>query len=119
MEDDVLKKFRREQKKREFKEKVHSKIQNGKDWCYENKDLIVQLAPAAIGVLAIGTKAIGKHANLKKQEAVKDLYCYDRSLGHYWNLKRKLTSKEWVTINNRKKNGERLGDILDSMKVLK
>ena len=50
---------------------------------------------------------------------MKDLYCYDRSLGHYWRLRRELSNKEWLEIDQRKKNGERLADILDEMKVLK
>lgn len=48
----------------------------------------------------------------------KHLYCYDRSLGHYWKLRRELTNEEWLEIDKRKKNGERLSDILDDMRVL-
>jgi len=50
---------------------------------------------------------------------LKDLYCYDRSLGHYWKLRRELTNSEWVEIDQRKQNGERLADILDELKALK
>ena len=31
--------FKREAKKRVFKEKVKTKIQNGKEWCMRNKDV--------------------------------------------------------------------------------
>ena len=62
---------------------------------------------------------VGKRVNLRKEEKLKDLYCYDRSLGHYWALRRELTNKEWVEINKRKQNGERLADILSELKVLK
>ena len=62
---------------------------------------------------------VSKRINLRKQEVLKDLYCYDRSLGHYWRLRRELSNKEWLEIDQRKKNGERLSDILAEMKVLK
>ena len=53
------------------------------------------------------------------KEKVKDLYCYDRSVGHYWKLRRELSNKEWLEIDQREKNGERLSDILSEMKVMK
>ena len=56
---------------------------------------------------------------MDKEKKVKDLYCYDRSLGHYWALRRELTNAEWVLVDKRKANGERLADILDELKVLK
>ena len=61
---------------------------------------------------------LSKHAALTKEQTLKDLYCYDRSLGHYWKLRRELTNEEWLEIDKRKKNGERLSDILDAMRVL-
>ena len=49
---------------------------------------------------------LSKHAALTKEQNLKDLYCYDRSLGHYWKLRRELTNEEWLEIDKRKKNGE-------------
>ena len=40
--------FEREQKRREFKEKIYVKIQNGKDWIIRNKEAILILTPIAI-----------------------------------------------------------------------
>ena len=111
--------FEREQKRREFKEKIYVKIQNGKDWVIRNKEAILILTPIAIKGLTTITKVVSKRSNLKKEEELKDLYCYDRSLGHYWRLRREVSNKEWLEIDQRKKNGERLADILDEMKVLK
>lgn len=64
-------------------------------------------------------KTVNKHMNVKKEQKLKDLYCYDRSAGHYWRLRRKLTNSEWVEIDRRMNNGERLGIILEELKVLK
>lgn len=114
-----IKDFERESKKRAFKEKVHAKIQNGKEWVMKNKESVFTLTTVVIGGLTTVTKAVVKRNNTRKQEELKDLYCYDRSLGHYWRLRRELTNREWLEIDQRKKNGERLSDILDEMKVLK
>lgn len=101
--------FRKEAKRRQFKEKLNQKFQKGKEWIVRNKEAVIVLTPIVIKGAV----------NLHKEEQLKDLYCYDRSLGHYWKLKRELTNKEWLEIDQRKKNGERLSDILDELKVLK
>lgn len=72
-----------------------------------------------IGGATAVVKAVSRHSKQKKEKDLKELYCYDRSLGHYWKLRRELTNTEWVEIDKRKKNGERLADILDELKVLK
>lgn len=111
--------FQKEQKKRKFKEKVSSKIQNGKEWVINNKEIVMTALPVIVGGFTTVIKVVDKKHNLKKQEKLKDEYCYDRSLGHYWKLRRPLSNKEWLEIDKRKKNGERLSDILDELKVLK
>lgn len=104
---------------REFKNKLKQKANNVKWWLYDNKEMIMVLGPSVIAGVATVAKTVGKRVNLKKEEDLKDLYCYDRSLGHYWQLRRELTNKEWLEIDARKKNGERLADILEELKVLK
>ena len=107
------------QRVQNFKSKVKEKLNNGKDWVVDNKETVMVLAPIVIGIATPIVKMVSKNITLRKAKDVKELYCYDRSLGHYWRLKRELTNNEWVTIDRRKKCGERLADILDSMKVLK
>ncbi|MBO7450966.1 MAG: hypothetical protein J6U54_11435 [Clostridiales bacterium] len=121
-----FKKLQKEAKKRERKLKREAKRKAFIDWCSNNKELAVILIPAGIGVgtaLVKGgihiTKGIIRSHNLKKEEVLKDMYCYDRSLGHYWELRRKLTNDEWISIENRRKQGERLADILEDLQVLK
>nr|WP_296955018.1 hypothetical protein [uncultured Mediterraneibacter sp.] len=114
-----MREFKRESRKREIKEKINTKIQNGKEWFNRNKEAVITLTPIVIGGVTTIVKVVGKRSNLRKQEDLKDLYCYDRSLGHYWRLRRELSNKEWLEIDKRKKNGERLSDILAEMKVLK
>ena len=67
-------------------------------------------------------QAVKKHNRIKrqeKQEKAKRTRIYDRSSGNYWHLKKELTNKQWLEVNKRKKAGEKTGDILTSMKVLK
>lgn len=103
--------FKKEKKRREILGKI-------KMFWDENKEAVVGLAAIAGGLATKIIHGAIKRSNLKKESDNKELYCYDRSLGHYWKLRRRLTNDEWVEIDKRKKNGERLADILDEMKVL-
>ncbi len=111
--------FKKEARRRERKEKFEAKMKDVKDWINDNRELLLILGPAAIGAVTTGAKAVGRQAKLRKEKDLKDLYCYDRSLGHYWRLRRELSNAEWVEIDKRKNNGERLADILSELKVLK
>lgn len=77
--------------------------------------------PLIVGSIPVITKTVTgvtKHANLRKEQKIKELYCYDPSLGHYWKLNRKLSNSDWVKIDRRRQAGERMSDILNDMKVL-
>lgn len=104
---------------RTFKEKVSEKYQDAKVWFYRNRDSIITIAPMVITGVTTVTKVVGKLIHVRKEKMLKEYYCYDRSLGHYWALRRDLSNNEWLEVDRRKKNGERLADILGSMKVLK
>lgn len=49
----------------------------------------------------------------------KDTHIYDRSLGMYYPLRRKMTPRECMEFERRKRNGEPTGHILESMRLLK
>ena len=108
-----------ETKFQRFKREAKVKCQKAGDWFNRNKEAVLILTPVVIGGVTTIVKLVGKRINLGKEEAVKNLYCYDRSLGHYWRLRRELSNQEWLEIDQRKKNGERLSDILAELKVLK
>lgn len=115
----TMKDFEREAKKREIKNWFNDKINKAGKWVNDNKELIIVLGPVVIGGATKLIMSASKHVQQSKEEELKNLYCYDRSLGHYWKLRRELTNSEWVEIDKRKANGERLADILDDLKVLK
>ena len=103
----------------QMKWRAKGKIHEAKVWAKQNPEIAMLIASSGIAAAGYMGKAAVKHVNLNKQEAVKVLYCYDRSLGHYWKLRRELTNREWLEIDRRKRAGEKLADILDEMKVLK
>lgn len=106
-------------KRAERKAKWNRRIEAAKDWWDDNKQYAVIILPAVCYGIGKGIRYFGRRHNLKLEEKNKDLRCYDASLGHYWELRRKLTNEEWVAIDRRKKNGERLSDILEELRVLK
>ena len=114
----TMKEPERARKKAQVREWFQDKKMKVQTWCYAHKDQIITYGPIVVGGIAAGAKMLSKHAALAKEQDLKDLYCYDRSLGHYWKLRRELTNDEWLEIDKRKKEGERLSDILDDMKVL-
>lgn len=101
------------------KRSVKEKATKAYRWCGEHKGFVILAAPFVLKAGSNLVGAIGKNINLSKQEDIKNLYCYDKSLGHYWALKRELTNDEWLYVDRQRRAGEKLSDIFDRMKVLK
>ena len=117
-----MKAIQKEEKKRQ----KQAKRRQRKEWFERNLGTILAVTPIAVGAVATiaktttnMVKAANRKSMLDKEQELKDLYCYDRSLGHYWQLKRKLTNSDWVKINKRRSEGDALADILADMNVLK
>lgn len=91
------------------------------DWISENKELVVTSVSlfGAVGTGAIKVaKASSAAKRLRRERDLKERYIYDRSAGHYWKIRKKLSSDQWRVIEHRKRNGERYGDILEDMNLL-
>lgn len=114
----TVEELERAQKEAARREKIHDIINNAKYWIEEHKGEILVLAPVALSTTIAIVKVVSRQKALSKQKDLKELYCYDRSLGHYWKLRRELTNREWIEIDSRKRNGERLSDILKDLNVL-
>ena len=119
MKATVLEGLNPETKAEKFKRQVKETLRDVKEFVIRNKETIVLAAPVVAGVVTVVVKTVGKSINLRKEERVKNLYCYDRSIGHYWALRRELSNHEWIEIDKRKMNGERMADILSELKVLR
>lgn len=100
---------------------VYDKVNRVKWFVEDHKAQIAAVAaatPVVVGTVMQVAKMVNQNNRLRKQKNLKELYCYDRSLGHYWKLRRELTNDEWLTIDARKRSGERLADILKELNVL-
>ena len=89
------------------------------DWCGDHKAELVVFGPPMISGAIEIIKIAARRKNVSEERRLKDNYIYDRSNGHYYEVKRKLKSSEWLQIDERKEHGERLGAILLDMNVLK
>jgi len=102
-----------------FKEKCKRKWHNALAWCKENEDVLIVVVPVVASLAALGIKKGSKMYKQHLEHLDKDLTIYDNRLGHYWRLKRKLSNKEYLEIDARKRAGEALSDILVDLNVLK
>lgn len=95
------------------------KAQAAIDWCKDHKEVIIVFGPViASSVIEIAKISTRRHT-ASEEKALKERYIYDRSNGHYYEMKRQPKSSEWLQIEQRKQNGETLGCILDDMRLLK
>lgn len=109
-----IKEFKKELWKRKFKAKIDQAVEIVKEHPTES----LALATATVGGLFGLVKRHDRNSAIREQQRLKDEYIYDRSLGTYWKIRRKRTPVENLEIERRRKNGESLGDILSSMKLL-
>ena len=101
------------------KRKAQAKWRQTKDWLGQNKEAVIVLAPVVAGTTVKIISMVSRSINVHNEAKLKDLYWYDPRLGKYWQLRRKLSSNESLAVQRKYRNGEALGDIFDSMKVLK
>lgn len=118
-EFDVKRFATKKKKKKNFGKKFKAKVCSVLDWCSENPEILITVIPVCAACITTIVRVGGKHINLNKAKKIKENYCYDPSLGHYWALKRPLKNSDWTKIEARRKKGERLGTILNDLKVLK
>lgn len=95
--------------------KLHCAVER----CKEHKETVIVFGPVIMGGIIEICKISTKRHVVNEEKALKERYIYDRSTGHYYELKRQPKSREWLMIEQRKKNGETLGMILNDMRLLK
>ena len=78
--------------KKSLKERLKEKFNSAMGWCKENKEILIIIVPAAAATITGGAKLIGKIVDSHSEHNHQTLTCYDRSLGHYWQLKRELSN---------------------------
>lgn len=103
----------------EKSEQAKRKAMDGVEWCKTHKETIIVFGPVVAGSLIELLKINNKRRTVNEEKALKDRYIYDRSSGHYYELKRKPKNSELLQIDQRKQEGESLGWILNDMRLLK
>lgn len=89
-----------------------------KEWAKANPEQAELIVATAIGAVGVIIKRSFSMAKVHREQRAKDLYIYDRSLGRYWTLRRKLTKSEQIAIEQMKKAGMGYGEILTRLKLL-
>lgn len=114
------------EEKKTFKEWFNEKQEWAKlklvcaaEWCKDHKEAIIVFGPVIMGGIIEIAKISSRRHTVNEEKALKERYVYDRSAGHYFELKRQPKSSEWLQIEQRKMNGETLGAILNDMRLLK
>ena len=105
-----------------FKVKAKVKAHEAWEWACTHREeatTIVTLGVMAIGAIGKEARRIDRKMAIKHEQDLKDLYVYDRSLGIYHELRRKLRPSEVREIDARRQQGESMTSILSSMRVLK
>jgi len=112
--DENIDEFKKELKKRKLKEK----IDQAKAFVEDHPTESLAAATAAIGAVVGLIKRGDRKADIRKMEKLKELYIYDRSIGGYWKVRRRLTTSDMLEIERQKKLGRSLGEILQDMRLL-
>ena len=103
---------------RTWKQKLKDGFRNAVEFVEEHPIGTIIVASMGVKVLTMGIngmiKVVGARAEAKQLNTM-----YDHSLNTRWQLKRPLTNEENVILEQRKAAGEKTGDILESMKVLR
>ena len=114
---DIIKKIK--DKANAMKTKAESDFLCFKAWCNENPESARTLIGTAIISAGAVIVEIAKTAN--KVSECRSIECdvYDPRTGDHWTSKRPLTNKEKLELERRYGNGERKGDVLNDMRMLK
>ena len=109
------KKLKWEIRKRKVKDALKEAPGKVMDVCKTHGKEIAASAPFVYYAVRKAAKVYGEH----KEEVRKALEIYDYSLHRWCYLKRKMNPKEELEFKKRLRNGEKVYDILSTMRLLK
>lgn len=111
-----LERARKKAARREWFE--NKKSQAARFW-NENKEAICILTPVVITAIGGLAKSASKSANNREERRLKENYVWDARTGSYWELNKPLTTYEQLEFEERRREGEPTGRILQSMGKLR
>ena len=100
--------------------KIFYKSLDAKDYFVHNWKDCLTAVPVIVGaVVAVkrGIRSFGPSQYQKERKRI-DTTFYDASTRINWRLKRPLTTDQKIELEKRMRNGELVGDILNSMNML-
>lgn len=87
------------------------------EWVIDNPQATVSIVSTIAMLLRVGQSLIVSK-RVYSQQRRSDYTYYDRSSGHHWTLRRKLTNRDRAVIDRRKHNGDDMFDILSDLGVI-
>lgn len=107
-------------KKAEIKNKVRNGLNQVGRFISNNKTEVIAVATPIVGKLLLdAVRGIKRSANTRAQARLKENYIWDPSSGMWFETRKKMSSNQRVEFSKRRENGESVGSILNSMKILK
>ena len=101
-----------------FKRWFADKYQRGKNLVLEHGKETVAIAATVTGIAVTAYKTFKPTVYEQERKRIDTTY-YDPSTGLHWELKRKLTNHEREELDERRRDGESVGEILRDMRVAK
>lgn len=99
---------------------------DAKAWCSEkweiikeNKETVIAVGSVAVPAVVEVVKMASKRHARRADDKHRKTEMWDPVEGHWWKLRRELTSRELLEIEHRVKNGEPRGEVLADMGLLK
>lgn len=112
----------RKEKVEAFKWNMKEKISRCLEWAEEHPRTTIAIIGFTSFVIKETVTCVTKTATAKatiSEQRFKERSIYDRSIGGYVELRRKMTTAEIVEFDRRRDNGERTIQILDDMNLLR
>ena len=108
-------KIKREAKRNEFLGGLREKVSDAWHWAGEHKR---EIASAAV-ILIAGSKQANRMIENHRETVNKKLRVWDAREGHYWPLKRQMTSFDYLELEALERRGYSKGEALRQMGLLK
>lgn len=98
------------------KSKVMDFVGKVKSWAPTIIVYIPYIVEAVLALMVLAKPFLPNRRD-KERDRIDHTY-YDPSTGLHWRLKRKLTNRERIELERRRRDGESVGEILSDMNVL-
>ena len=114
---EILDDFKKEEQRRKLEELKNKALSLGKKAYEFGMEHKRETAGVALG-LASGARCLYKRHVRKEEERWRNRSFYDRSTGQYYMTRKDVSQAQHLQIEARRRNGEPLGQILASMRLL-